>query len=195
MPIFAEILSVHMKKPSYSLIVAILLIMAAAFSRVVMFPHNFSPIIGMALFGGAIIRDRKLAVLFPILAMFMSDLMFEVSGITKGFWGWGQLVGYGILATITLLAHYLKNWNPARIAASSIASSILFFILSNLSFFLIDNQVYHLYSQDLAGLQQCYIMALPFLRISLLADLVYSGVLFGSYYLINRSILAPRSIA
>lgn len=175
-----------MKQTNIQIILAVGLVLAAAFSRIALYPFTFSPIIGMALFGGAVIKDKKYAFLLPILAMLASDLMFEASGIAKGFWGWGQLVGYGILALITAIAFTLKSRNPLAIAGYSVGSSILFYLLSNLSFFLIDNPVYHLYSQDLAGLKQCYIMALPFLQKGLLADLTYSGLLFGSFYLLTN---------
>ena len=44
--------------------------------------------------------------------MLLSDIMFEISGIAPGFWGWGQLTGYGILATITLIGFTLKTGMP-----------------------------------------------------------------------------------
>lgn len=184
-----------MKQSSLHILLAAILILAAAFSRVILYPDNFSPIIGMALFAGAALKDKRMAFLFPILAMLASDIMFEVSGIAPGFWGWGQLIGYGILALITVMAFSLKKWNVVSIAGYSIGSSLIFFILSNLSFFLIDNRTYHTYTQDLSGLKQCYIMALPFLRSGLFADLVFSGILFGSFYLISRVVSTKNSIA
>lgn len=184
-----------MKKINIQVLFAVLLVIAAAFSRIALYPHNFSPIIGMALFGGSVIRDKKMAFLLPLLAMLLSDLMFEISGIAPGFWGWGQLTGYSILALITLIGFTLKKPNPVNVAGYSIGSSFLFFILSNLAFFLIDNPVYHTYTQDMAGLKQCYIMALPFLRNGLAADLIYSGLLFGSYYLLNQWVARKESMA
>jgi hypothetical protein len=184
-----------MKQPKLNILLASLLILAAGLSRVVLFPNNPSPLIGIALFSGAIISDKKLAFLLPVLSLFLSDLIFEVSGIAQGFWGWGQVVQYGILFLLTALAFTLKNWNAVKVAGYSIGSSLLFFALSNLSFFLIDNPVYHLYTQDINGLKNCYIAALPFLKKSLAADLVYSAVLFGSYYLLQVTALKKRSQA
>ena len=59
--------------------------------------------------------------------------------------------------------------------------------LSNLSFFVIDNPVYHTYTQNYSGFINCYIAAIPFFKTSIVADLVYSGVLFGAYYLIQQT--------
>ncbi|MFN8243059.1 MAG: DUF6580 family putative transport protein [Ferruginibacter sp.] len=173
------------KQNLYSVLLAVLLILAAALSRVIMYPHNFSPMIGMAVFAGAVIKDRKLAFALPIFSMFLSDLIFEVFHIAPGFWGWGQLANYGIFALITIIAFTLKRISVVRVAGYAVFSSLLFFVLSNLSVFLLDNQVYHLYPNTFDGLIKCYAAGLPFLRISLAADLVYSGVLFGAYYLIN----------
>lgn len=184
-----------MKRNQLHFLMAALLILAAACSRIILYPHNFSPIIGMALFGGAMIQDKKLAFLLPLLSMFLSDMMFEISGIAPGFWGWGQLVGYAILALITVFGFTMKKPSVLKVAGYSITSSVIFFILSNLSFFLIDNPIYHTYTQDFNGLQQCYIMALPFFRNGLITDLVYSGLLFGTFYLVNEWVLAKKSVA
>ena len=182
------------KQNTSTLVIAVLLILAAAISRVLMYPHNFSPIIGMAIFSGAVIKDKKLAFALPLFSMFLSDILFEVFNIAPGFWGWGQLVGYAILILITVIAFNLKKINAVNVAKYSIASSLIFYILSNLSFFIIDNQVYHTYTTDINGFLQCYIQALPFLRTSLIADLVYSGVLFGVYYAVGHYVVKKQVI-
>ena len=124
------------KQNTTSVIIAVLLITAAALSRVLMYPDNFSPIIGMAIFAGAVIKDRRLAFALPLLAMFLSDVLFEVFNIAPGFWGWGQLVGYGILALITVIAFSMKKINVLSVAGYSVGASLLFFLLSNSSFFI-----------------------------------------------------------
>ncbi|MBS1743262.1 MAG: hypothetical protein JST81_09525 [Bacteroidetes bacterium] len=173
-----------MKQNRINVLLAVILILAAAMSRVILYPNNFSPIIGMALFGGAIIKDKRFAFVLPLLAMFVSDCMFEFSGIANGFWGWGQLVGYAILGVITVFGFRLKKVNALNVIAFSLISSVIFFVLSNLSFFLIDNKIYHTYSNDLAGLKNCYVQALPFFKWHV--DLTFSVILFGTYYLATQ---------
>ncbi len=182
------------KQDKTSIILAILLILAAAISRVLMYPHNFSPMIGMAIFGGAVIKDKRLAFAFPIFSMLLSDIIFEVFNIAPGFWGWGQLVGYGIFALITVFAFSLKKITVLRVAGYSIAASVIFFLLSNASFFIFDNPVYHTYPQSYNGFIDCYVQALPFFRTSLIADLVYSGVLFGAYYGVEKYVFKKAVI-
>lgn len=183
------------KQSTSTLIIAVLLIIIAALSRVFLYPHNFSPIIGMAIFAGAVIKDKRLAFALPILAMFLSDVLFEVFNIAPGFWGWGQLVGYGILALITVIAFSMKKIHVLSIAGYSIGSSLLFFFLSNSAFFVFDNPVYHLYPQNFSGYIASLVGGLPFLKTGLIADLVYSTILFGTYYLVQNYAFNKKAVA
>ena len=183
------------KQSTSTLLMAALLIIIAALSRVFLYPHNFSPIIGMAIFAGAVIKDRRLAFALPLLAMFLSDVLFEVFNIAPGFWGWGQLVGYCILALITVIAFSMKKINVLTIAGYSVGSSLLFFLLSNSAFFVFDNPIYHLYPQNFSGYIGSLVGGLPFLRTGVLADLVYSGVLFGTYYLVQHYAFNKKAVA
>lgn len=178
-----------------SIIIAVLLVVAAAASRVIMYPHNFSPMVGMAIFAGAVFTNKRFAFALPIFAMLLSDIMFEVFNIAPGFWGWGQLAGYGIFALITIIAFTMKKITAGHVIGYSLGSSVIFFLLSNLFFFLIDNPVYHTYSQNFNGFVDCYVQALPFFRTSIIADLVYSGVLFGAYYLLQQTAVKKTTAA
>ena len=182
------------KQSNSSILIGVLLVLAAAISRVIMYPHNFSPMVGMALFAGATFTDKRLAFALPLFSMLLSDIMFEVFKIAPGFWGWGQLVGYGIFALITVFAFTMKKVHAVNVIVYASASAVIFFILSNLSFFLIDNQVYHTYPQTFSGLAACYYAAIPFFKTGLAADLVYSIILFGTYYLIQQ-VTVKKAIA
>ena len=193
--IFAQSILKMNKQSTSTLIIAVVLIIAAALSRVFMYPDNFSPIIGMAIFAGAVIKDKRLAFAFPLLAMFLSDVLFEVFNIAPGFWGWGQLVGYAILALITVIAFSMKKINVLSVAGYSIGSSLLFFLLSNSAFFVFDNPIYHTYTQDFNGYIATLVGGLPFLKTGIVADLVYSTVLFGTYFLVQRFAFSRKAVA
>ncbi|MFM6926312.1 MAG: DUF6580 family putative transport protein [Ferruginibacter sp.] len=183
------------KQNRTTLITAVLLVVIAAVSRVILYPHNFSPIIGMAVFAGAAIKDRKLAFALPLLSMFLADVLFEVLTIAPGFWGWGQLVGYGILALITVIAFSMKKISVFTVAGYSIGSSLLFFFLSNSAFFVFDNPIYHTYTQDFNGYIATLAGGLPFLKNGIVADLVYSTVLFGTFFLVQRYAFSRKEVA
>lgn len=172
-----------MKQRTTLLLIAVVMIVAAAMSRIAFYPLNFSPVIAMALFGGAVIKDKKLAFILPLLAMFISDVLFEVTGIAPGFWGWGQLVGYGILALITVVGFNLKKITALNVAGFSVVSSFIFFFLSNSSVWVFDSVSY---ANNFSGWATCLAAGIPFLKNGLAADLVYSTVFFGGYYLLEK---------
>lgn len=59
--------------------------------------------------------------------------------------------------------------------------------MSNLGVFFVDK----MYPMSLEGLVQCFTMALPFLRNSLLGDIFYTAVLFGLFEWARRKFLVP----
>ena len=77
-----------------------------------------------------------------------------------------------------LLSH--KN-TPNRVGLAAVVSAIQFFIISNFGVWLSGT----IYSFDIEGLIQCYVMAIPFFGNTLVSELFYSFVLFGSYYVLT----------
>ena len=184
-----------MKKQNTSLlIIAMLMILIAAISRLVLYPNNLSPIIGMSLFAGAVIKDKKLAFAMPLLAMFLSDVMFEVFNVAQGFWGWWQLLNYGALALITCFGFFLKKINVINVTVFSIISTLAFYLLSNTISYFVDLQVYHLYATNFSGYIDCMKAGIPFMEKGLLVDLSYCAVLFGGYYLLEKEVFNKANV-
>jgi len=184
LPIFVKILLSQMKQNTTLLLIVIAMILTAAISRVAFYPITYSPMIAIALFGGAVIKDKKWAFAIPLLAMFLSDFLFEVTGIATGFWGWGQLVGYGIFGIITLLGFAIKKVNISGVVGFSLLSTGLFFLLSNSSVWLLDTSL--TYPKTAAGFMSCLTAGIPFLKNDILTNLLYSGVFFGGYAYLER---------
>ncbi len=165
--------------PKFIFVASALLI--AAFSRLIPHPFNFTPIAGMALFGGALLNDKKLAVAIPLVAMFISDIFL-------GFHD--QMLGvYVSFIMISFIGFWLSsNYNTGKIILASLSSSLLFFLVTNFYCWLI----YPMYSKDLAGLISAYTLAIPFYSNdvfgsffvnTILGDLFYTSALFGAYHL------------
>jgi len=57
----------------YRTLLALVLIVLAAALRITPHPWNFTPVGAMALFSGAVLKDRRLAFLLPLLALFIGD--------------------------------------------------------------------------------------------------------------------------
>lgn len=185
-----------MKQNKTLVLIVVLIVVLAALSRVIFYAKEFyfSPAIVMALFSGAVIKEKKLAFIVPIFSMFLADVLFQVSGIAPGFWGWGQLFGYGILALITIFGFYLKKINVLNIVGFTIASTLIFFFLSNSSIWLLDSDG-SFYAKTFTGYMNCLAAGIPFLKNNLVADLLYSAVFFGGYALLEKKYMLEHKTA
>ncbi|MDQ3192421.1 MAG: hypothetical protein M3Q58_12580 [Bacteroidota bacterium] len=148
-----------------------ILILVAALSRLLPHPPNFTPIAGIALFAGAYL-SKKFAFIIPIAAMLIADFFIGFHGTM-----WAVYLCIILIAIIGMgLASRVKLIN---VIGSALASSVLFFIVTNFAVWL--GSTY--YTQDFSGLIFCYTSAIPFFNYTLAGDLFYSGVLFGGFYL------------
>jgi hypothetical protein len=172
-------------------------------------PWGFVPQIAMALFGGAVIRDKKLAFVLPLLSMLLSDVLYEVlyrNGLSeiKGFYE-GQVVNYLLFTGITFVGFWMRNLNLGRIAAGTLIAPTIYFLLSNFQVW-IGGGGYNR-PKTFSGLMQCYADGLPFYSGVFDPQLVpyYSGyltgtiffstILFGLYFLYKQSIAPQKSLA
>mgnify|MGYP001559575258 CR=1 FL=1 len=156
-----------------------LIIVFAVLLRIVPHAPNFAPIAAMALFGGAYL-NKKYALIVPLIAMFLSDIFL-------GFHSAMPYV-YGSFLLIGLMGIWLsKHKNLKNVLLATFFSSILFFLITNFGVWLGGN----LYSKDLPGFIKCYILALPFFRNTILGDLFYVGLFFGSYELAAKILKKP----
>ena len=58
----------------YRTMLALAMILLVAALRIAPHPWNFTPVGAMALFSGALLKDRRLAFLFPLVALFVGDV-------------------------------------------------------------------------------------------------------------------------
>lgn len=170
------------------------LIAIAAALRVLPHLPNFTPVAGLALVGGAYFARPilpvvwagswarlGLAILVPLAALFVSDLAL-------GFHSQAPSVYASFILVAVLGFWTLEKRSAGRIAGVSVASSLIFFLITNLTVWAEGL----LYPRSLQGLVDCYVLALPFLRNSLAGDLFYSAVLFGLWAWMER--LAPAAL-
>lgn len=177
-------------KTNKLLLAFILLIAVAALYRIVPGrPMGFAPQIAIALFGGAILKDKKWAFALPIFSMLISDVLFEVlyrNGVTDmaGFYQ-GQGVNYLLLAGIVFVGIGMGKVNILKIAAGSVAAPILYFLASNFATW-IGHGGFNLPITG-EGLFQTYVLGLPFLYTSLAATIVFSTLFFGVWAALGNS--------
>ena len=157
------------------------LVLLVALSRFLPHPPNATPVMAMALFGGALFERKWLGLVVPVLAMLLSDVLI-------GFHGTMGAV-YGSLALAWLIgAVALRQPTVARVAGASLASSTLFFIITNFAVWFGSSY----YPQTAGGLLGCYTAGMAFYNNQsfflngVLGDLFFSGLLFGGYALLQR---------
>jgi len=162
-----------MLKPRFWML--LVLTLSAAASRLIPHPPNFTPVVAMALFGGAQFSDKRSAFLVTFGALLLSDLVL-------GFHS--QVIAtYGCLALIVGIGFWLRQKKSAgNIVIAALVSSILFFVITNFGVWLIDT----LYPKTLSGLIECFAMALPFFRNTLSGDMLFTVILFGLCWTFER---------
>ncbi len=163
------------------------LIIFAAVSRFIPHPPNFAPVMAMALFGGAVFADKKFAFFIPLAAMMLSDLFL-------GLYPYLPFVYLSYIVVVFLGFTMRNKITAGKVVLNSIAASIIFFVLTNLGFWLFGG----MYPLTFEGLSACFTAAIAFYRYpalgietsfflnTILGTLIYSGVLFGSLALAEK---------
>lgn len=175
------------KKLIWSL--AVMVIVAAVYRVIPDRPLGFAPQIAIALFSGAMIKDRKLAFLFPVLSMLISDLLYEglfAAGWAPygGFYG-GMWMNYLLFASVTVFGMMIRKLNVQNIVLASLAGPTYFFLISNfLTWTGIGDFVE--YPKTWEGLMACYAAGIPFYKGSLMATVAFSSLFFGTWYLVGK---------
>ena len=162
-----------MKQQSTLIFIAAVLV--AALSRLLPHPPNFSPVVAMALFSGAVLMDRRLALIAPLAAMLLADLVLGFHGTMIFF--------YVAMALVVLSGRLLGDKRGVlTLAGAGLGGALLFFMISNAGVWWMQE----LYPRDMTGLLACYAAALPFFHNTVIATFLYGGVLFGLEGLLRR---------
>jgi hypothetical protein len=172
-------------KPGFILIVS--MVLAAAFSRLI--PHwpNFTAVAAIALFGGARFSNRIVAFIIPLAALFLTDLIL-------GFHSTMIPVYVAFSITVALGMTLRNKTSVLGVSMMAVSASVIFFLITNFGSWL----TMPMYAKDGSGLMMAYLNGLaffhngsmgisPFLN-TLLGDLFFSGLLFGSWAWASRRI-------
>jgi hypothetical protein len=174
---------------------ALTLILMAAATRLVPHPDNFTPIGAIGLFSAAYFSKRWMAIAIPFISLFLSDLFLNNVLYAQYFDGFTLITSWWIYAAFALtiglgwLALHGRAFSPGKTALVSLATSIIFFLVTNFGHW----ADYNMYPKTFAGLMTCYAAGLPFLKNAILGDLFFCTVLFGIYEWSTRS--ASRTLA
>ncbi len=159
----------------YRTLLALALIVLAAALRIAPHPWNFTPVGAMALFSGALLKDRRLAFLFPLLILFLGDIFI-------GFHKLIPIVYASFLINVAIGLWLRDRRTISRISLATLAGAIQFFLITNFAVW----QFLSGYPHTASGLVACYAAGIPFFWNTLAGDAVYAALLFGGYALAER---------
>ncbi len=159
----------------YRTLLALVLILLAAALRIAPHPWNFTPVGAMALFSGAVLKDRRLAFLFPLHALFLGDIFI-------GFHKLVPMVYASFFISVAIGLWLRDRRTIARISLATLLGATQFFLVTNFAVWWLLNS----YPKTASGLAACYFAGIPFFWNTLAGDVVYSALLFGGYALGER---------
>ena len=159
----------------------ITMIVIAAAGRLVPHPPNFVPTGAMALLGAAALPKKWLVYLVPLAAYYLSDLALNnilYAAYFDGlYFGADPYIYLGVVLMIAVGVGLLRGraFSWLRIGGAALGATLVFYLVSNFGVWA--GGV--MYPATLTGLLAAYVAGLPFLLNSMLANLVFSGALFG----------------
>jgi hypothetical protein len=159
----------------YRLVLALGIIALAAALRIAPHPWNFTPVGAMALFSGAVIKNRRLAFVVPLLALFLGDIFI-------GFHKLMPIVYASFLVSVAIGFWLRDRRSAGRITAATLAGAIQFFLVTNFAVWAFGLT----YPRTTAGLIACYAAGIPFFWNTLAGDAVYAVLFFGTFALAER---------
>jgi hypothetical protein len=156
--------------------VIIAMIILAAVIRIVPHPWNLAPVGAMALFSGAVIRNRLLAFVVPLLGLLAGDLFI-------GFHILMPVVYASFLVSFVIGSLLRERRTIPAIGGAVFLGAIQFFLITNFGVWMILKS----YPRTFSGLVACYVAGLPYFWNTLAGDAFFSVVFFGALYLAERS--------
>lgn len=148
------------------------IVLLAVVARLIPHAPNFAPIGGLAIFSGSKFKN-KFAWAIPISAMIISDI----------FLGFHKTIPfvYASFIIASFIGSMVKKDKWQSLMIASLTSSIIFFLVTNFGVFMTGT----MYAKNINGLTQCYLMALPFFRNTVLSDFIYTFSFFYGFKYLN----------
>ena len=153
----------------------LILILLMIFSRLIPHPPNFTPIIAVAIMSGYLFKNLYLSISVLFFSMIVGDMFI-------GFYS-NMFFVYFPLFIIAYFCFFKNNKiNAKSLFIYGISSSLIFFIISNFGVWLSSG----MYEKNIAGLVNCYVMAIPFLKNTMISTIFFSYLSFISVNTFNK---------
>ena len=146
---------------------SISLILILAFSRIIPHPPNFTPIITIAVMSGYLFRNIYLAIAMLLISMLLSD----------AFIGFYKNMFFVYISLIFIVYFFYKidsKINFKNLFLFSIFGSVIFYLISNFGVWYFGS----LYEKNFNGLIECYLLAIPFFKNTMISTIIFSYAAF-----------------
>ena len=154
------------------------LILILAFARLIPHPPNFTPIIAVAIMSSYFFRNIYLSFVVIIISMLLADIFI-------GFYGHIFFVYLSLLLITAVFTQIGRTIKIGNLFIFGFFGSLIFYLVSNFGVWALSG----MYEQNLVGLVECYILALPFFTNTFLSTIFFSyAVFFVSNFYIKKSI-------
>ena len=177
-----------MKNNRLQILFATLVVSLIASTRLIPETNNFVPVFAMILFATVHFKNKYQAVIISLSVLWLSDLYIN---------NWGQYADYYnefilfsspfnyiayLLIALVSVKIFKDTITIKKVFSSSLLIGVIFFIVSNFGVWLGGA----MYPLTLEGLVTCYIAAIPFFRATLASNILFSFILFGGYYILQK---------
>ena len=151
---------------------------------------NVTPMAGIALAAGAVFANPLVAASVPLVALALGNLVLP---------GYGSMAMAAVVCAATVWPVVLGRWLvPAEgrkagrwiaIAGSALASSLVFFLTTNLAHWWLTSD----YPHTASGLAACFVAALPFYRWMPVGDVAWTVAIFTGLSAAIAAVQASRT--
>ena len=143
------------------------LILILAFARLIPHPPNFTPIIAVAIMSGYLFRNIYLSFATLIITMLLADSFI-------GFYDNIFFVYVALLFIVYIFYKIGSKINFKNLFLFSIFGSFIFYLISNFGVWYFGS----LYEKNFNGLIECYFLAIPFFKNTLISTIIFSYASF-----------------
>ncbi|MFO0979639.1 MAG: DUF6580 family putative transport protein [Planctomycetaceae bacterium] len=159
-------------KTSHFVLVLIAATVAASMRLVPMPIYNFSAISAFAILAGTVVRPLWFAVLLPVAVRLLTDCLIHLS-TGYGFYS-SMSFDYAAYVLIAGLAYAIQPKQIPQSAGTALLATAVFFAVSNFGAWCMPHPAMEMYPRTVAGLMTCYQSGLPFLKGTLISDMVFT---------------------
>ncbi len=137
--------------------------------------HNFSSIIALSIISGVVYKKKE-GIIFPLGALVLSDIIIGLHDVV--LFTWASIV------FIYFLSRIVEKPNLFKIGFLNFGCCLIYFLITNFGVWLVG-----WYPHTLKGLYECYLKAIPFFRISVFSNLIFSILFYlGCAFLFYKEI-------